>query len=360
MEDLSQNTKKQITVWLGLTLAMVLCMVFIGGVTRLTDSGLSMVQWRPLLGAIPPMNEQEWLEVFKQYQQFPEYKIVNNRMNLEEFKFIFFWEYFHRLFGRLIGLVFILPYLYFLIRKKLNKKWNRKLLLALVLGGSQGLLGWFMVKSGLVDRPDVSHFRLAAHFGLALVIMAYIYWLMLELKNKSYELAEKTAIKARKLMGLFGLTVVLQIIYGAFVAGLDAGIGYNTFPKMGRHWVPTGLSSYDSFWQFALESNVGVQFIHRCIGWILFAFCIYFLIFASRQLKSGAIKKNFYLLSTMVFIQFLLGVFTILSRVELSLASAHQMGACILVLITVKTIFDLTQVNKTEEVVVKSANKTTA
>ncbi len=360
MEDLSKDTKRQVTIWLGVTLAMVLCMVFIGGGTRLTDSGLSMVQWRPLLGAIPPMNEQEWLEVFKQYQQFPEYKIVNNRMNLEEFKFIFFWEYFHRLFGRLIGLVFILPYLYFLVRKQLNKGWNRKLLLALVLGGSQGLLGWFMVKSGLVDRPDVSHYRLAAHFGLALIIMAYIYWLMLELKQKTHDLSQKTATHARKVIAIFSVIVVLQVVYGAFVAGLDAGIGYNTFPKMGRYWIPTGLYSYDSFWQFAFESNVGVQFIHRCVGWSLFGFAFYFLVLASQRINNKTIRRNFYLLSTMIFVQFALGVFTILSMVKLSLASAHQMGACVLVLLTVKTIYDLIHINTIEHVELKSADKTTA
>lgn len=306
------------------------------------------------------MNKQEWMDVFHQYQQFPEYKIVNHRMDLEEFKFIFFWEYFHRLFGRMIGLVFIVPYLYFLVRKKLNKSWNRKLLVALALGGSQGLLGWFMVKSGLVDRPDVSHFRLAAHFSLALIIMGYIYWLMLKLKDTSVELEEKLRVKARNLLTWFSSLLCVQIVYGAFVAGLDAGIGYNTFPKMGKNWIPRGMGSYDSVPQLIFESNVGVQFIHRCFGWMLFAFAVYFIYFAAKKLNPGKMRNIFYLISGMVFIQFVLGVSTLLSKVQISLASAHQMGACVLTLLTIKAIFDLTQVKKEDEISIKSADKTTA
>ena len=164
-----------ITIWLWTVSFMVLMMVLIGGVTRLTDSGLSMVDWKPIMGAIPPLNDAEWNKAFDMYKAYPEFKKVNFEMDLAGFKSIFFWEYFHRLFGRLIGLVFFLPYMYFLVRKELNSRLNLKLIIALLLGGSQGLMGWYMVQSGLVDRPDVSHFRLAAHLGLAFLILGYLY-----------------------------------------------------------------------------------------------------------------------------------------------------------------------------------------
>lgn len=358
MDSLDPGTKKQVRIWLYITIAMVLCMVFIGGVTRLTDSGLSMVEWRPLLGAVPPMNDQEWSEVFQKYQQYPEYKIQNHRMNLSEFKFIFFWEYFHRLFGRLVGLVFFLPYAYFLVRKKLNKKWNRRLLLGLVLGGSQGLLGWFMVKSGLVDRPDVSHFRLAAHFFLALGIMGYLLWLALDLRVKR-PVGSSEGILLKRPFYLFSALLAPQLIYGAFVAGLDAGIGYNTFPKMGRDWVPSVLFRED-FFNMALNSNVGVQFVHRVFGWLLFAMGIYIFGLAWRKVSNPRLKRDAFAIGALVCVQFGLGVATILSRVELSLASAHQMVACLLAAATVKAIYDVTHINKVRHVMPESANKTTA
>lgn len=351
--------------WLGATLVMLLFMVLIGGVTRLTDSGLSMVEWRPLLGALPPLSEAEWLDVFHKYQQYPEYKIVNQRMNLEEFKFIFFWEYFHRLFGRLIGLVFFFPYLFFFLRKKLNKKWNRRLLAALVLGGSQGLLGWFMVKSGLVDRPDVSHFRLAAHFTLALGIMGYIWWLMLELRRESQPagaapLAERgSADKAKRLLGAFCVLLGIQVVFGAFVAGLDAGIGYNTFPKMGKYWMPNVLKTSE-FLYMAVNSNVGAQFIHRVLAWALFGFAAYLAVFSFRALPKGPVRTSFLCVSGLVFLQFCLGIATLLTKVEIVMASAHQMSACFLTLAAIKCFYDVIHVNNLDMTKLKTANKTTA
>lgn len=360
MQDLDQTTKKQILIWLGITLGMLFCMVFIGGVTRLTDSGLSMVEWRPLLGAIPPMNEAQWLEVFDKYKQFPEYQIVNQRMNLEEFKFIFFWEYFHRLFGRLIGVVFILPYLFFFLRRKLNKEWNRKLLFALFLGASQGLLGWFMVMSGLVDRPDVSHFRLAAHFSLAVLIIGYIFWMMLDLLPYRGAVKTPEIATAKKLLAYFSPVLAIQIVYGAFVAGLDAGIGYNTFPKMGRYWIPKILTGEESFLVMAVSSNVGVQFVHRCFGWALFAFAVYFLYFALSKLPNGKLRRDFIGISALVLLQFILGVLTLLTNVAISLASAHQMVACVLVIMTVKVFYDVTRGEEMVIVHTETAKKTTA
>lgn len=360
MLSLEEKTKKFIKIWLGITTLMVLCMVFIGGITRLTDSGLSMVEWKPLLGAIPPMNESEWSVVFEKYKQYPEYKIQNHRMNLEEFKFIFFWEYFHRLFGRLIGVVFILPYAFLFVRKKLNKSWNRKLLVALILGGSQGLLGWFMVKSGLVDRPDVSHFRLAAHFGLALIIMGYLLWLIFELMGKNIEKITPVFAGAKKLLAAFSATLILQITYGAFVAGLDAGVGFNTFPKMGKYWIPNGMFSSGNVLDTLINSNVGVQFVHRFIGWILLILAIALFAYAWKKLPHGKVRIGMMVVGGLTLAQFALGAATILSKVALPLASAHQVMACVLSAAVLKAVYDLTQVKKdsfqTDEIV----NKTTA
>jgi cytochrome c oxidase assembly protein subunit 15 len=329
---MDQSTNKFINLWLSIILLMVLAMVLIGGVTRLTDSGLSMVEWKPLLGIVPPINETEWLVVFEKYKQFPEYQIVNQRMNLSEFKFIYFWEYFHRLFGRLIGLVFFFPLAFLLLKKRVNKLWAKRLILAFILGGSQGLLGWFMVKSGLVDKPDVSHLRLAAHFSLALIIMGYIYWLLLKLKDNS----EKAFKFSENYLLYFSLFLIVQIIYGAFVAGLDAGMVFNTYPLMGNSFIPSLLFS-DGINMF-INGNAGVQFVHRLIGLILLLNAIY--IFFKGYTEASKQKKNaLYMLVAMTFVQFVLGVSTLVLKVPLALASMHQIGACILVLLTLRAIY---------------------
>lgn len=330
---LENSTKRFIHTWLSIILLMVLSMILIGGVTRLTDSGLSMVEWKPLLGVIPPMSEVEWNIVFDKYKQFPEYQIVNQRMNLSEFKFIYFWEYFHRLFGRLIGLVFFFPLAFLLIRKKLNVLWRRRLILAFFLGGSQGLLGWFMVKSGLVDKPDVSHFRLAAHFSLALIIMSYIYWLMMKIKQS---VLVKDTDKSHVNLMPFSMLLIVQIIYGAFVAGLDAGMVFNTFPLMGNSLVPPGLfaSGIEGF----ISGNAGVQFVHRVIG-VSLLICAILLLRKAKNIKNRKEQIALKMMSHMTFLQFALGVSTLIYKVPLVLGSLHQMGACVLVLFTVRAIF---------------------
>lgn len=329
---MDQRTNKFIFAWLSIILLMVLAMVLIGGVTRLTDSGLSMVEWKPLLGIIPPMNESEWTVVFEKYKQFPEYQIINQRMNLSEFKFIYFWEYFHRLFGRLIGLVFFFPLVFLLLRKKVNKSWAKRLIIAFLLGGSQGLLGWFMVKSGLVDKPDVSHFRLAAHFSLALVIMGYIYWLILKLikgENRLFKITNNSLL-------VFSILLVLQIVYGAFVAGLDAGMVFNTYPLMGKSFFPSIL--FSNGLNMFLNGNAGVQFIHRILGLALFAFAITFILKA-RKFEDKTKRRSLMMVSHMTLLQFILGVSTLVLKVPLVLASMHQIGACILVLLTLRAIY---------------------
>ena len=303
---------RQISNWLFLTAFMVFAMAVIGAVTRLTESGLSMVEWRPLIGALPPLSEAEWNRVFALYQQTPEYQKINVGMELEEFKNIFFWEWFHRLWGRMIGLVYALPLAYFWISKKIPDGFKGKLIIGLVLGGLQGVMGWYMVKSGLVDRPSVSHFRLAAHLSLAFIIFAYLLWIAFDLRgNKA-----GNASFCLKRHGWIALAFVFTtIIWGAFVAGLDAGLIYNTWPKMGPHWIPPELSALVNI----ITEPVSVQFTHR---WIAIITALVVLSFAWRT-------KSFPL-AGMVFLQIGLGIATLMSQVAIPLAALHQAGAFIL------------------------------
>lgn len=322
--------------WLYTIAFMVFCMVFIGGVTRLTDSGLSMVDWRPLMGAIPPLSEAQWLQVFNDYKGYPEYQKINMGMSLSEFKSIFFWEYFHRLFGRLVGIVFFFPFVFLTIKKALNKAQLVKYGVAFTLGGLQGLLGWYMVKSGLVNRPDVSHFRLAAHLSLAFLIIAYLYWLVLEVKNPGRVLTYKKSLKKSVLA--FTSLLGIQIIFGAFVAGLNAGLTHNTFPKMGKSWIPAEFyQSLYSFYEFT-HNIVTIQFVHRSFAWLLLGLAIY-LWFKANSLNDFAQKKNIKLMSSFVVIQFFLGVATLVMLVPISIASLHQLGACLLLLLCTRSLF---------------------
>ncbi len=308
-----KTSYKSISNWLFFVAAMVLTMAVIGAITRLTGSGLSMVEWRPLIGTLPPMNEAEWMRVFTLYQDSPEYQKKNFGLSLDEFKQIFFWEWFHRLWGRMIGVAYALPYLYFLIAKKIPDGFKLKLFFGLILGGLQGLMGWYMVKSGLVDRPSVSHFRLAAHLGLAFIIYAYLLWLAFDIRN----LKATAGTFCQKRHGWIAFAALgVTIIWGAYVAGLDAGLVYNTWPKMGIHWIPPELSSLISIF----TDPVAVQFTHR---WLAIIASFFVLSFAWR-VKSIA-------LGAMIFIQIGLGIATLLTQVHIHLAATHQFGAFILV-----------------------------
>lgn len=303
---------KQIANWLFFTAFMVLAMAVIGAITRLTESGLSIVEWRPLIGALPPLNETEWQRVFDLYQQTPEYNQKNMGMELADFKNIFFWEWFHRLWGRTIGLVYALPLAYFWITKKIPKGYHAKLLFGLILGGMQGVMGWYMVKSGLIDRPSVSHFRLAAHLILAFAIFCYVLWLAFDLRGNK---ASNASFCLKRHGWITFAFVTTTIIWGAYVAGLDAGLVYNTWPMMGPHWIPPELQSFVSIF----TDPVSVQFTHR---WIAVITAIIVLSFAYR-IKS-------FPLAGMVFLQVGLGIATLLSMVVIPLAALHQAGAFIL------------------------------
>lgn len=317
---------KKVVYWLILGCILIFVMIVVGGITRLTHSGLSMSNYKLISGTIPPMNEIEWQEAFELYKQYPEYQKLNYHFTLEDFKEIYFWEWLHRVIGRLIGLVFILPFIYFLIRKQLAKPTIKKCIILLFLGAFQGFLGWYMVKSGLVDRPDVSHYRLAAHLTTAFITFAFTFWVALDILYPN----KKEVVKSFRNLIRAGLAIlILQIIYGAFVAGLDAGFIHNFWPMMsnGKFMHETVYMEQSPVIKNFIEGKSGVQFVHRILAYIVVVFV--FLIW--RKAKNLALSKDQLIginsLLILVGVQFLLGVLTILLQVPVWLGVAHQVGA---------------------------------
>ena len=328
--DMGKNTRP-IFLWLLIIYLLVCAMVTVGGITRLTRSGLSIVEWRPITGILPPLNQKEWEEEFQKYRKFPEYKKVNRRMNLAEFKNIFFWEYVHRLLGRVIGLLVLLPFLYFLIRKRLDKTLIRRVVILFVLGGLQGLMGWYMVKSGLVNMPRVSHYRLAAHLLIAFAILSYLIWMMTELATgRPVRLARVRSHPVFRHVGVLIVLLFVQIIYGAFTAGLRAGSMFNTFPLMGSGLVPPGIFGLQPFLANFTENPATVQFIHRVLAWILLFYTGAFTVYAYPRIHSQTGKIALFLLSGGVLLQFLVGVMTLLAAAPPGLGALHQTIAALL------------------------------
>ncbi len=324
--------QKSIAVWLFVCCAMVFIMVVVGGVTRLTDSGLSIVEWQPVSGTLPPISQSEWDEFHQKYQQSPQYQKINKGMSVDEFKTIFWWEYIHRLLGRLIGLVFFIPFVYFLIRKQIDKPLGIKLSGIFVLGGLQGLMGWYMVMSGLVNDPHVSQYRLTAHLGLAFVIFAAMFWVATDLlydKKKSPHDPEALRGIRRFSIGLTWL-IFIMVLSGGLVAGIRAGLAYNTFPLMNGHFIPPEIFMLEPWWRNFFDNMATVQFDHRMIAWILMFTIPYFWFKAKKQQLSDSAKLACNLLLIMLFIQVGLGISTLLLAVPLKLAAAHQGGAMLL------------------------------
>lgn len=314
--------------WLWVVYLMIFAMVLIGGITRLTGSGLSMVEWRPLMGALPPLSEAEWQRVFGIYQQSPQYAEVNHWMGLADFKRIFFWEYLHRLFGRLIGLVVMIPGLYFLARRRLTGRAAKWVMASFVLGGLQGLLGWWMVKSGLVDRPEVSHFRLAAHLSLAFFVGCWIWWLMLDLRPAPHP-GPHTGL--RRFGWAFLALLGVQIVYGAFMAGTRAGYLYATWPDMHGEFWPTGALSMAS--GNAHSNPIFIHFLHRTLAFGVLAMG---LLLAWRARHHA--RKAAWFLGLSLLLQFLLGVATVVMHMPIAMAAAHQGGALLLLSATLMVI----------------------
>lgn len=324
-------SQRAVALWLLIVAALIFAMVVLGGVTRLTHSGLSMVEWRPLTGWLPPFGEAAWQAEFEHYKQYPEYQKINLGMALAEFKGIFRFEYAHRVLGRLIGIAFALPFLYFLLRRRLEPGLTPKLVVMLVLGGLQGLLGWYMVMSGLVDRPDVSQYRLTAHLGLAVVVYGYILWTALGLLFAP----EGAPAGLRRAMFLVATLVFLVMLSGGLVAGLDAGFSYNTFPLMNGDWVAAEAFSEEPWLRDLFENRASVQFEHRLLA-LVAALAVAALWIAARPARLGrrAGLAVHALLAALV-AQVTLGVLTLIYVVPVALAAAHQAGAMVLISVAV-------------------------
>lgn len=328
MNEIQAKNHRPVILWLYSVAALVFAMVIIGAITRLTDSGLSMVEWRPLYGFLPPMDVAEWNRVFTLYQASPEFQKEHFWMELDDFKQIFFWEWAHRVLGRLIGLAYGLPLLYFAIKKQIPQGFGRTLFGLLLLGGAQGLMGWYMVQSGLINEPAVSHYRLAAHLSLAFLIFALLIWTALSIKasRPSPSVATKKtdwSVCAHTCVTL--LFVVVTITWGAFTAGMDAGLVYNEeFPKMGGQWIPETMWQITPAWMNIIENPVGIQFIHRWLGMITTLMTLSLWLHATSK---GHQTWRIHALGVMVLVQFSLGVATLLSKVYLPLAVLHQAGA---------------------------------
>lgn len=320
---------RQVGWWLLFMAGLIFLMVLVGGITRLTDSGLSITEWKPIMGALPPMSEAAWLEAFEKYKQIPEYVLVNAGMSLAEFKFIFFWEWFHRLIGRFIGVAFALPLIYFLVAKKVRKERIPALVGLFFLGGAQGALGWFMVMSGLSERVDVSQYRLTAHLGLAVVLFIFMMWaafIHLKPKANTGELADMTV---RRLSIVFVGLVFVQILLGGFVAGLDAGIGFNTWPLMDGAIIPSGLFAGGPFWVSAFEHNMTVQFNHRMVAYLVVVMAGVLAFVALKKGQPEPRRTVLLVLLGAVFFQVLLGILTLVYFVPLWLGVSHQGGALV-------------------------------
>ncbi len=316
-----------VATWLLICCGLVFAMVILGGITRLTGSGLSIVEWQPVSGILPPLSDQAWQDAFDQYRRSPEFRQVNSHMDIHAFKGIFWLEYLHRLLGRTIGMVFLLPFLAFLWKGTIQKRELPKYLLMFVLGGLQGVLGWYMVKSGLIDNPHVSHYRLTAHLVAAFLIYAYMFWTALSLLYRRHE---------QSMHAWYGRTVALTalisvtIVSGGLVAGLKAGKIYNTFPMMGDYWLPPGMLSLEPAWRNFLDNLATVQFDHRLLAVSTFVLILVYW-FASRRADMPArIRKAVNALLHTAILQVALGISTLLLFVPTWLAASHQAVAMLL------------------------------
>lgn len=326
---------RPLQIWLLVCCALVFLMIIVGAVTRLTESGLSIVEWKLVTGIVPPLTESAWQAEFEEYKNSPEFLKKNFWMQVEDFKNIYFWEWLHRLLGRVIGLAYALPFLFFLYRRAIPAGYPVKLFGLVLLVGAQGFMGWYMVKSGLVDQPAVSHYRLAAHLGLALLLYALTLWCALALAPPKNTEAPPAARTLRKL-GWVGLGIlIVTILWGAFTAGLDAGLVYNeTFPMMGGRWVPDEVTNAEAPLLSLIETHAGVQFLHRWLAMLTAAYLLFFAFYAIFSQKRR--EASYALLVVTVLMQVVLGIVTLFSGVHILPAALHQTGAVLL--LTVMTV----------------------
>ena len=337
-----ENNRGAIQIWLKILFSLVVVMILVGGLTRLTDSGLSITEWRPITGALPPLSSENWLLEFEKYKQIPEYELQNKGMSLSEFKFIYWWEWGHRQLGRVIGLVWLIGFITFFALRKIPNGWTGSLLFVGILGGLQGAVGWWMVSSGLTGTMlDVASYRLATHLGLAFVILGYLTWLILLLG-----LSEKTLLQSRRNMdpkfvslstGLLHLTF-LQILVGALVAGIDAGRNYVDWPLMAGGFLPPDPFELSPWWRNFFEDDGLVQFMHRMIGYTLFLFCL-FAWRRSRSSGNSTLKFSFNIILAIAFFQMVLGIATVMYAAPWEIAIIHQFGAILLWIFVIRARF---------------------
>ena len=312
----------QISLWLVSLMSIILLMIIVGGLTRLTESGLSMVDWRLFMGTIPPLSHGDWLKVFEDYKQYPEYQIKNINMTLSEFKYIFWWEYGHRVLGRLIGIIFIIPFIYFALKKYFSNEELYSYSFLLFLGGAQGIIGWWMVKSGLDVNPYVSNLRLAVHLIIAQIILSLIAYLFL--KRLDIGIYKNNFSSHKTFFIFFNIIIFFTVIYGAFMAGLDAGKSFNTWPKMGDNYIPENLIFIEDRLFGFFDNSVFIHFFHRALAYLSFLTILYMCFKHFRGIENKYQKIHFLIVLFLVLIQLFIGVFVVLSNVQVSLGSIHQ------------------------------------
>ena len=332
----------QIRFWLNCLSVLLVFMILVGGLTRLTDSGLSITEWKPILGAFPPISDQSWNIEFDKYKQIPEYIMQNSGMSLSEFKIIYWWEWGHRQLGRIIGLVWLAGFSWLLLSKKIPVGWTVRFLMLGALGGFQGAIGWWMVSSGLSnDMLDVASYRLATHLGIAFIILGFILWYTFTMTLSEADLLSRQRTRDHSMLskstGLMHL-VFLQILLGALVAGIDAGRNYIDWPLMAGGFLPPDLFALKPIWRNFFEDDGLVQFIHRVSGYILFLFAIY-VWFRSRKSGNLKIKKAINLVMFIIFLQMAIGVITVMNSAPWHIAIFHQFGAIVLWYVVIKARF---------------------
>jgi len=321
------NQLRALQIWLGALAGLIVLMILVGGATRLTESGLSITEWKPVLGAIPPLTDADWHEAFTAYKQIPQYTEINRGMSLEDFKTIYWWEWTHRFLGRLIGVAFLIPFAAFWIAGYIPRPLLPRLLGLFLLGGVQGAIGWYMVKSGLVGRVSVSQYRLMVHFGMALLILGYTLWLLLGLgRGRGAEARRRSDATTWVAWGVLGL-IFLQMLAGALVAGLDAGMGFNTWPLIDGAVIPSGLGEAEPWYLNLFENPLAVQFDHRMLGYAVVIATLAQFAWLRLRGSDGALLASALTLTLLAVLQALLGVWTLLLAVPIVLGLAHQAGA---------------------------------
>lgn len=319
---------RALRLWLGAIALLIVAMILVGGATRLTDSGLSITEWQPILGAVPPLSEADWTQAFAAYQKIPEYTELKRGMSLEQFKTIYWWEWAHRLLGRLIGVAFFVPFVVFWVAGYIPRNLLPRLIGLFLLGGFQGAVGWYMVKSGLVERTDVSQYRLMAHFGVALLILGYTLWLLFGLGGDGEARRPERAPRGARAVATAILALIfVQLLAGALVAGLDAGMGFNTWPLINGAFVPSGLGEASPWYLNLFENPLTVQFDHRMLGYAIVLAALGQLVWLAIRGAPQPLLGSALTLALLAVLQATIGVWTLLLAVPITLGLAHQAGA---------------------------------